>query len=507
VESNDQDVPLAGEAIPKAEEASPKDEKALSPLGYRMQRLWRGANLRKVPLPTIIVSVLVVAAAYLAGKLIYRLRDELLLFLVAGFIALLLNPVVNFVLKWTFVRRRAWAVIVVTLLALFLFIGLLVLFGYHLVGAITSLVDKLPSYLASARTGKGWIGHLLTRYHVQKWVQANTPKLIAYAQDLSKPALSIGEGAFSLLIELATIFILVLLLLLEGPKLSGGIRRVLGAEEGGELSTIVARINDAVTGYMLGNFLTSLIAGIVVFVPLFIMNVPYPLLWALWVALVDFLPMIGGALAGIPTVAFAFFTEGTAAGIVTLIVFMVYTQIENHVLNPVIMSRTVKISPLLVLISVLVGAEVGAWIGGIFGGFVAALLSIPAAGALQVIVAEVWRLSGPNPGTIAPEPARERRRRWHRLRGWLPGRPGGTANTVTVSENVTVTETRTVSETLTLSETVSAGQPVADGDAGQPVADGDAGRAVQGDADAAASSGMGTLPDRAGAPLPASHRE
>ena len=80
---------------------------------------------------------------------------------------------------------------------------------------------------------------------------------------------------------------------------------------------------------------------------------------------------------------------------------MVYTQIENHVLNPVIMSKTVKISPLLVLVSVLVGAEVGDWVGGLFGGFVAALLSIPAAGALQVIVREAWRLSEPPPGAQA----------------------------------------------------------------------------------------------------------
>ena len=233
-------------------------------------------------------------------------------------------------------------------------------------------------------------------------MQANTPKLIGYAQDLSQPALNVGKGAISLLIELATIFVLVLLLLLEGPKLGKGIRTVLGAEEGGEITTIATRINNAVTGYMLGNFLTSLIAGVVVFVSLLVMNVPYPLLWALWVALVDFLPMIGGALAGIPTILFAF-TQSFAAGVVTAIVFVCYTQLENHVLNPIIMSKTVRISPLLVLISVLVGAEVGAWVGGIFGGFVAALLSIPAAGALQVIVSEVWRLSGPNPGEFPPD--------------------------------------------------------------------------------------------------------
>ena len=81
--------------------------------------------------------------------------------------------------------------------------------------------------------------------------------------------------------------------------------------------------------------------------------------------------------------------------------FLVYTQVENHILNPIIMSKTVRISPLLVLISVLVGASIGAWVGGIFGGFVAALLSIPAAGALQVIVRR--GLAADRPATVAAE--------------------------------------------------------------------------------------------------------
>ena len=418
-----------------SDEGTPAPKK-VSPLRYRLDRLWRGANVRKVPLPTIIVTVLVVAVAYLGALLVYRLRTEFLLFLVAGFIALLLNPIVTFVQR-TIVPRRAWAVVIVTLFALFCMVGLLTLFGVKLVDATTGLIDKLPSYVSSARTGKGWIGHLLTRYHVQKWVASNTPKLLAYAQDLSQPALNVGKGAISLLIELATIFVLVLLLLLEGPKLGRGLRTLLGAEEGGEITTIATRINNAVTGYMLGNLLTSLICGLVVFITLLTVNVPYPLLWALWVALVDFLPMIGGALAGIPTVLFAF-TQSLTAGIVTAVVFVIYTQIENHVLNPIIMSKTVRISPLLVLVSVLVGAEVGAWIGGLFGGFVAALLSIPAAGALQVIVSEAWRLSGPDPGEIPPVPVRERRQRLRRLVTWLS--PGQQQVTVTVSESVTVIE-------------------------------------------------------------------
>ena len=362
------------------------------PAGFRLARLWRAADKSGVPLRTIIVAVLVVAFFYLAGKLIYRLRDVVLLILVAGFIALILNPLVLILQRYV-VKRRGIAVLIVTLLAVLVFIGLAFMFGYPLVTGITHFANNLPSYVASAEHGEGWYGHLVIKYHVQEWVSKNAPKLVSYAQSLSKPALSIGEGALTLVIELFTIFVTVLLLLLEGPRLQRGLLAVLEPRTAAEVRAVSSEVNKAVVGYMLGNILTSVIAGIVVFVTLLVVGVPFPQLWALWVALVDFLPMIGGALAGIPVVLFAA-AHSLTAGIATLVVFMVYTQIENHVLNPVIMSRTVRISPLLVLMSVLVGASIGSWIGGLFGGFVAALLSIPAAGALQVIVRELWRLSG-----------------------------------------------------------------------------------------------------------------
>jgi len=366
----------------------------------RLARLWWAAERRNVPLRTIVTTVAVVAATYLAGKLIYRIRDILLLLLVAGFVALLLNPMVNLLQKRLFPRRGA-AVAIVTFLATLVFIGLAVAFGTPLVTGITNLADHLPAYVANAQHGKGWLGHLVTKYHIQTWVQRNAPKLVTYAQSLSKPALTIGKGALSLLIELATIFILVLLLLLEGPKMRRWILGQMTPARAAAVTRVSAEVNRAVAGYMLGNLLTSLIAGIVVFVTLMILGVPYPLLWGLWVALVDFLPMIGGALAGIPTVLFAF-TQGFTAGIVTAVVFLVYTQIENHILNPVIMSKTVRISPLLVLIAVLVGASLGSLVGGLFGGFVAALLAIPLAGALQVLVREAWHATAPPPGPEDP---------------------------------------------------------------------------------------------------------
>ena len=376
------------------------DDDSQRPLGARITRLWRVADRSGVPLRTIIVAVLVVAFFYLSGKLIYRLRDVVLLILVAGFIALILNPLVLIMQRYV-VKRRGLAVTIVTFLGVLAFAGLAFAFGYPLVNGITHFADNLPSYVASVEHGQGWLGHLATKYHVQQWVSKNAPKLVSYAQGLSKPALSIGEGALTLVIELFTIFVTVLLLLLEGPRMRRGFLGLLAPGTSAEVRQVSSEVNKAVVGYMLGNFLTSIIAGIVVFVTLLSLGVPFPQLWALWVALVDFLPMIGGALAGIPVVLFAA-VHSLASGIVTLVVFLVYTQIENHVLNPIVMSKTVRISPLLVLMSVIVGASIGAWIGGIFGGFVAALLSIPAAGALQVIVREAWRLSGP-PLRVLPD--------------------------------------------------------------------------------------------------------
>lgn len=358
------------------------------PITTRRSRLWHAAESRNIPLRAILATVAVVVLVYLAAQLIGRLRGVLLLLVVAGFIALLLNPLV--VVLQRSLRRRGLAVTVVTLLAVLAFGGLATAFGYPLINGASHLAADLPAYVQRTQHGQGWLGHLVTRYHLQAWVEQNAPKLAGYARDLATPALSLGKGAVSLILSLLTVFVLVVLLLMEGPKMRTGLLGMMSPGRARRYSGIARQVNAEVTGYMLGNFATSVIAGVVVMVTLLILGVPFPFLWALWVALVDFLPMIGGALAGIPVVLFAL-THSFSAALVTLIVFLVYTQIENHVLNPLIMSRTVRINPLLVLVSILVGASIGSWVGGIFGGFVAALLAIPLAGAGQVIVQEVWR--------------------------------------------------------------------------------------------------------------------
>jgi len=381
----------------------------------RRARLQMAAAARGVPLAAIVTTVAVVALAFLLGKLIYRMRDIILLIVVAGFIALILNPLVVFLQRWR-IPRRGWAVTVVTVWAALVFAGLVLAFGYPLVHGLTHLSQRLPSYVQAAEHGHGWIGHLARRFHLVAWAARNAPKLQSLGASLAKPALTFGKGAISLVATLGTIAVLVLLLLLEGPKMRRGVLDLMSPERAARYARIAHEINKSVTGYMAGNVLTSVIAGVVVFVALTALGVPFPLLWALWVALVDFLPMVGGALAGIPTVLFAV-SQSLTAGIVTAAVFIGYQQLENHVLNPLVMSRTVKVNPLLVLLSVLVGTSIGNWLGGFFGSFVAALLSIPAAGALQVLARELWQATaagGPppdaEPAATGGEPARARGR-------------------------------------------------------------------------------------------------
>ncbi len=365
----------------------------------RHERLRSAAAARGIPLPTILASCGVVVAIYLAGKLAYRMRDVLLMILIAGFVALILNPMVVYVQRG--VRRRGFAVAFVIGWATVVFIGLAILFGDPLLNGLTHLSRHLPAYAQDAADGHGWIGHLARRFHLQKWVTQNAPKLQTLGTTLARPALNFGKGAASVLETVVTILALALLLLLEGPQIWSGLLGSLSAARAERWSRVGREINQSTTGYVVGDLVTSLIAGAVVFVTLAILGVPFPLLWALWVALVDFLPMIGGALAGIPTVLFAT-AHSLTDGIVTLVVFIAYQELENHVLNPIIMSRTVKVSPLLVLLSILFGTSLGDWVGGLFGGFVAAVLSIPCAAALQVIIREIWRETETNPMDVPP---------------------------------------------------------------------------------------------------------
>jgi predicted PurR-regulated permease PerM len=355
------------------------------------------AASRGVPLRTIVAAVAVVAATCLLGALAYLLRAVLLLILTGSFVAAILDPLVTGLQRW--ISRRGLAVTVVLASSVLVFAGLAVGFGSPLATGLTHFARAMPFYVHQTQQGGGWLGHLLARFHIEAWARHNAPKVANLGRGLTGPALRLGKGAASLLVALVTILALTFLFLLEGPRLQSGFLSLMAPAKAKRYTRVMHEISRSVSGYVLGDILTSLIAGLVVLITLLALGVPYPFLLALWVALVDLLPMVGGALAGIPTVLFAT-AHSLRAGIVTLIVFAVYTQVENHFLNPAVMSRTVRVNPLLVLVSVLVAGAIGSWLAGAFGAFVAALLAIPTAAALQIVMREVWRAT--SAGQVRP---------------------------------------------------------------------------------------------------------
>jgi predicted PurR-regulated permease PerM len=383
------------------EQPAAADDFKPSPARTRREGVLKLAARRDVPLEAIVVTIGLIALAYVLGELLYILRDVVMLLLVAGFAALILDAPVLALQHWK-VRRRGFAVAIVMVCAVLVFIGVAALFGRPLVDGVAHLAHSLPGYVRDAEQGRGWVGRLVRRYHLEAWAQQNSPKLVSFAESLGRPALALGEGALSAVAVVGTIFVLVTMLLLEAPKLRTGLVGLMSPERSTRYQRLGREISRSVSGFVLGDLLTSLVAGLVVFVTLTALSVPYAPLWALWVALVDFLPTVGGALAGIPTVAFAL-AHSFTAGVVTAIVFLVYQEVENHVLNPVIMSRTVRLNPLLIMVSVLIGASLGNWFGGVFGAFAAALLAIPVTEMIQIVVKDIWQATSPAQGGRAPE--------------------------------------------------------------------------------------------------------
>jgi predicted PurR-regulated permease PerM len=367
--------------------------------GPRLDRLFAAAEAKGVPLRTILTIDAVVIITWTAYSLLGRLRQIILWVLIAAFIALVLDPAVGFLQRHRL--RRAPAVGIVFFAALVVFIGLLGLFGYPLVNSLSHFATRLPSMVDQLEKGHGRLAHTLQHFHLLTWVQKNAPKLQTTAQKLGKPALNVGanlgKAVFSTMLALTTIAFLSLFMLIEAPKLRKALLGALPAKRRRTVEEVATRVSRSVTSYVLGTMALSLLFGAVVFVTLAILGVPFALLIGLWVALVAMVPLVGGLIAGVPSVIISLLHSPTAA-VVMVVVFVGFQLIENHFLYPVVMSKTVRMNPLLVLLSVLVGANLGGAFGSALGALAGALVAIPVGGAIQVISAEVWAQTRPTQG-------------------------------------------------------------------------------------------------------------
>jgi len=347
------------------------------------RRVFTAAEHRSIPLGTIVTTVAVVVAAGLLLMIAWVLRGDLLLIGAAAFIAVLLAQPVAALERTG--MRRSFATSIVFVTCFVVLAGVAYILGSPLVSHVQSFAKELPTLVRDAQNGRGAIGRIITRLHLHNWVVKHAPNLSKYAKDLAGPALTVGAAAFSTLFRLLTIAFIAFFLLLDLPRIWGGFLSLLPRQHAQRIARVAHDASTGVSGYMAGNAMTSIIAGLVVYLSLLIFHVPFAGLLAIWVALVDFIPIVGGLLAGVPTVLIAAL-HSLPAGIALFVIFIVYQQVENHVLNPIIMAKTVKMSPLLNLLAVVIGATLGGRVGGAFGTLVGALVGIPIGSALQVIV-------------------------------------------------------------------------------------------------------------------------
>jgi predicted PurR-regulated permease PerM len=335
----------------------------------------------EVPWRTIIATIGVVAATALGAYVIYTVSRIVIWTLVAVFFAVILAPPVRWLERHLHLRRGV-AVGVVVIVSIGMFVGLLALFILPVRTQLTATLTDLPGTVSSAAEGKGPVGNIVSELHLESLVKENEPRIQSAIKRLESSSISLLGAVLQTLLAVVTVAVITCLLLTQAPALGTTANRVIPERHRDWLDAVAADAAKAVSGYMLGNLLISVFAGVAAFILLVILGVPSPIVLAIWVAFADLIPLVGATLGAV-VVIFAAFLHSPTAGIVSVIFFLAYQQFENSVLQVMIMSRTVKVNPLAVILSVLLGVE-------LFG-FVGALLAIPAAGAMQVMIKELWR--------------------------------------------------------------------------------------------------------------------
>jgi predicted PurR-regulated permease PerM len=279
------------------------------------------------------------------------------------------------------VRRRSLATLLVFVVVLLVIGGLLTAFAIPLAQEGTQLAGQLPGLIEDARAGRGPVGDLLERTNALQWVQENQERISAFASGLGTPALNLVRGASTAVVATVTIFVLSYLAVLEGPKVVTGTLNLFPQRRAERIRRVTRDCAKTVTGYISGNLLISVICGVLTYAVLKIFGVPFAGLIALFVAIVDLIPLVGATLGAL-VAAIAGFVHSIPAGIAVVVFFVLYQQLENHVLQPLIFARTVKLNPLAVLVAILLAVE----LAGILG----ALLAIPVAGIIQVVLRDMW---------------------------------------------------------------------------------------------------------------------
>jgi predicted PurR-regulated permease PerM len=320
-----------------------------------------------------LTGALGVGVAYVIFRGIADISSVLVIIGLALFVAVGLDPILVFLVHRGL--RRGVAVGLVTL-GFLLVIAVFVLAAVSpLSHEIQTLVKNYPKYKADIAAGKGWAGKLAVKLHLTSYLKGKTKLKIPIGGVLGAGKLLLSLGVATISVVALTIYFLIAL---PGVKklwlsLIPRSRRV-------RAGLLTDEVFGRVGGFMLGNLVTSLISGVGTYVWLLIFGVPYAVLLALVVALFDLIPLVGSTIAGV-IVSLVALTKGVPVAIATVGFYVVYRYLEDYLLNPRVMKHTVKVTPGLTIIATL--------IGGTLLGLIGALIAIPVAATIHLVLEEV----------------------------------------------------------------------------------------------------------------------
>ena len=317
----------------------------------------------------------------------WQSRTALLMLLVSVVLALGLDPLVRRVERFGVPRWGAVSLVAVLVVALVgVVAGVLV---PPLIKELGQLPALLPDYLDRLRTSDNWLGRLNRQFGIVDQLQALLADLPSILRSSASFLLSLTRGVTLAVFGAVTVAILTVYLMLAMPRLRAlGANLVARLAGPGRLSVYESAL-DRISASLLGSFLVALIAGVAAYIALSIIGVPFAALLATFIVITDLIPSVGATIGALFAIGVASL-ESLGAGGITALFFIVYQQLENHLIAPNVVGRAAQLSPLVIIVSVLVGAS----LAGIIGAF----LAIPLAAAAKVVI-DAWGILDPGPTT------------------------------------------------------------------------------------------------------------
>jgi predicted PurR-regulated permease PerM len=307
---------------------------------------------------------------------LYTIRAILVRILIALFIAVSLDPAVRLLARHGV--RRGVAVTLIFLLAFALAAAFLISVIPPLVTQFRNLTDDLPGYLTRLQARSSQFRELNDRYHVSDQLQGLVGTLPGR---LGSGVLGFTSRVFGAVFNTLTVLVFTVYFMADMPRIRAGVVRLFPVDRRPRVRQVLDLVVDKVGGYMIGNIIISLIAGVASFIVFSILGVPFAVPLAFVVAVCDLIPMIGATLGALIGITVSLFTSGLWPTTVLVAAFFVaYQQLENYYIAPRVLKTTVELGAAAVLIAGLIGATVL--------GLVGALMAIPVAAAFNVLLNE-----------------------------------------------------------------------------------------------------------------------